>query len=402
MRPKPPQSHRLGRLAAVAGFFLLVSAPMLVQLSGLEHDDGAWENRILASPPTWPRKLADFTTLPRTGGAWLDDHFGLRRPLVQLANHLRYAVFTESGNPQIAFGRHRQLFLTSHDAAQPQQMLTFLCRGGDTDGAGSSLARPLARFLDAAIRRNPRAVELLVPTKTIVDQADLPDWMRARCAGGRPILPALLSALAVQRPDLRPHVVYPLALMRGLHDADAFYPKVNFHWDGPALAVIAADISANRFGRRRIAPLPLRAVDRHSDIAHLLPGVALRFHTREPDLAAAGITATTHIPALGNSGPILGDVSRFTRRDGAGPRLLIISDSFGQAIAPWFAAYYDDVWHVAINNIAQLTPERQVALTDQLFDRFRPDDLLLVFHDFSQGYVNQELMQPLWHEPVSP
>ena len=392
-------SHRLGRLAAVAGFFLLVSAPMLVQLCGLEHDDGGWENRILAAPPHWPRQLADLATLPRAVGAWLDDHFGLRRPLVQLANRLRHAVFAESGNPQIAFGRHRQLFLTSHDAAQPQQMLLFLCRGGDSAGAGGSLAQPLARFLDAAIRRNPRAVELLVPTKTIVDQDDLPGWMRARCAGGSPILPALLSALAARRPDLRSRVVYPLALMRRLQAADPAYPKVNFHWDGPALQTVAAEVAA-RFGRPRIAALPLRAVARDSDIAHLLPGVALRFRTAEPDLAAAGITGTTAIPALGASGPILGDVSRFTRRDGGGPRLLIVSDSFGQAIAPWFAAYYGEVWHVAINNIAQLTPERQVALTDQLFDRFRPDDLLLVFHDFSQGYVNQELMQPLWHEPA--
>lgn len=391
--------RRPGRLAAVAGFFLLVSAPLLVQSSGLEHDDGGWENRILAPAPAWPRRLADLATdlatLPRVAGAWLDDHFGLRRPLVQLANHLRFAVFAESGNPQIAFGRHRQLFLTSHDAAHPQEMLLFLCRGGD---AGPILARSLARFLDAALRRNPRAVELLVPTKTVIDAADLPGWMRARCAGGTPVLPAMLAALAAQRPDLRAHVVYPLALMRGLHGADAPYPKFNFHWDGSALQAIAAGIAADRFGRPRLAPLPLRAVTKSSDIAHLLPGVPLRFRTIEPDLAAADVTAALRIPELGASGGILYDVSHFTRRGRVGPRLLILSDSFGQAVAPWFAAYYGEVWHVAVNNIAQLTPERQAALTDTLFDRFRPDDLLLVFHDFSQGYVNQQLMRPLWHQ----
>lgn len=374
--------RRLDRLGAIAGFFLLVSAPILAQLCGLEHDGGGWENRILAPPPRWPHQLADLTTLPRASAAWLDDHFGLRRPLVQLANYMRFAIFAESGNPQIAFGRHRQLFFTSHDAAQPQQMLLFLCRGGG-DADSTRLAQSLARFLDAAIRRNPRAVDLLVPTKTIIDQTDLPGWMRARCAGGRPLLPAMLSVLAAWRPDLRSHVVYPLALMRGLHGADAPYPKFNFHWDGPALQAIAADIATDRFGRRRFAALPLHAVTKSSDIAYLLPGVPLRFRTIEPDLAAAGVTAALRIPELGPSASILYDVSRFTRRDHAGPRLLILSDSFGQAIAPWFAAYYGEVWHVTVNNIARLTPERQAMLMDQLFHRFRPDDLLLVFHDFS-------------------
>lgn len=394
---------RLAHVAAIAGFFLLISLPMLVQLTGIAPDQG-WENRILASAPPRPRRLADLPSLPRVTDAWLRDNFGLRRTLIQLANRVRFAVFSESGNPQIAIGRHHQLFLTSHDASDPQQMLFFLCRGGD-DAPARSMAHAVARFLDAGLRRSPHVVDLLVPTKTIVDQPDLPAWMRARCAGGHEALPAILSALAIERPDLRPRVIYPLTLMRSLHGLDTPYPKFNFHWDGPALRFIAATIATDRFQRRLLADLPQATIDKTSDISHLLPGVPLRFRTNEPDLTAAHVTAATQIPELGSSGRILYDVSRFTRQAEpgiiTGPKLLILSDSFGQAIAPWFSAYYGEVWHVAINNVGQLTQDGQTRLMDQLFNRFQPDDLLFVFHDFSQGYVNQLLMRPLWHDTGS-
>ncbi len=393
------------RLAAIAGFFLLVSLPMLVQLGGVDPGGGT-ENRILTPPPRLPTSLAGLAALPRATNSWLDDHFGLRRPLVALSNAWHFALFGESGNPQIAFGRHGALFLTSHDAADPQQMLLFLCRGGDVDAASRAMAEALAGFLDAAIRRDPRTIDLLIPTKTIVDRADLPGWMRARCVGGREVLPALLASLAARRPDLRARVIYPLPLMQGLSGADAPYPKFNFHWDGPGLRHVAAAV-ALRFGRPERARLALLAQEKRSDIAHLLPGVSLPFRTFEPDLAAGGIEASMRIADLGDAGALLGDVSRFVRHDplgtaGRGPKLLILSDSFGQAIAPWFAAYYGEVWHVAVNNIAALTPARRAELLDQLFDRFRPDDLLFVFHDFSQGFINQQLMQPLWHEPPVP
>ncbi len=388
------------RLVAIAGFFLLVSLPMLVQLVGGDPGGGV-ENRVLSPPPRLPTSLAGVATLPRATSAWLDDHFGLRRPLVELSNAWHFALFGESGNPQIAFGRHGTLFLTSHDAADPQQMLLFLCRGGDVDAASRAMADALAGFLDAGLRHDPRMIDLLVPTKTIIDRTDLPGWMRARCGGGREVLPALLSSLAARRPDLRARVLYPLSLMQGLQGADAPYPKFNFHWDGPGLRRVAAAV-ALRFGRPERAPLGLRAQDKSSDIAHLLPGVRLPFRTFEPDLAAAGIEASTRIDELGISGAILGDVSRFTRHDRAGPKLLILSDSFGQAIAPWFSAYYGEVWHVAVNNIAALSPARRAELLDRLFHRFRPDDLLFVFHDFSQGFINQQLMQALWREPAGP
>ncbi len=394
------------RLAAVAGFFLLISLPGTVQLSGRARDDGQSENRVLSPPPPLPTSLRDVLALPRTTDAWLDDHFGFRRALIGLSNRLRFAVFGESGNPQIAFGRHRQLFLTSHDAADPQQMLLFLCRGGSHDAGNRTMAMALAGFLEAAIQHDPRMIDLLVPTKTILDRRDLPGWMQARCAGGREVLPALLAALNTARPDLIAHVDYPLALMRRLREAADPYPRFNFHWDGPAVGAIAATVAENRFGRRRLGPLPTISQAKQSDIARLLPGVRLDFHTAEPDLARAGITGGPQIPALGASGRILGDVSSFTRHDGPEtarePRLLIISDSFGQAIAPWFAAYYGQVWHVAINNLQRLgAPERQ-ALLASLFNGFRPDDLLLVFHDYSQGYLNAQLTPLLWRPGSTP
>ncbi len=396
-RLKPDAIQRLARIIAVAGFFLLVSLPVLVQISGLWSDNGARENRILAPAPRWSGRLS---TLFLTTNAWLDDHFGLRRPLVDLANDLRFSIFAESGNPQIAFGRDRELFLTSHNAAEPQQMLFLLCRGAGDEAWDRSLAAQLARFLDAALRRDARTVELVVPTKTVIDEGNLPGWMRASCNDGQAMLPRMLSALGRTRPDLRSHVAYPLALMQSLHGPDAPYPKVNFHWDGPALGIIAAMIAEQRFHRRRLTTLKLRVEQKNSDIAHLLPGVRLPFETIEPDLAASAIGSSVQIPELGASGIILADTSRFRKAGpSSGPRLLIISDSFGQPIAPWFAAFYGEVWHVSVNNLPHLARAQRSALVDTLFNHYRPDDVLLVFHDFSQAYVNTQLVHLLWGIP---
>ena len=390
MRPSGP-------LLAIAAFWVALCLPMAAAI--LAPAAPFQENRVPAPPPGWPHDAADMLRLPARSEAWLDDHFGFRDRLVRLNDRLRFAVFGESANPQIGFGRDGTLFLTSHDRTQPQQMLSFLCQGGDTPRVASVLAARAATFLDALLAWSPRAVEMLVPTKTVVEADRLPGWMRARCRGGRPLLPAMLEALSRTRPDLRAHVVYPLAMMRGLQGPLAPYPEANFHWDGAGLVPIAGLIAAGRFGRPLIAPLRRRTMLLPSDIAFLLPGVTLQDQVSTPDLAASGVAVETDLLELGEPGRILNDVSRFTRRDGRGPRLLVLSDSFGRVLSPEFTAYYGDVWHVSINGMAQLDATQRAALWATLFRRYVPDDVLVVLHDFSQGFVNVPLAEALGRPP---
>lgn len=390
-----PLASTLAILAFCGALCLPVAATILGPSAPFE------ENRAPAPAPGWPRAAGDLLRLPAASDAWLDDHFGFRNRLIRLNDRLRFALFGESANPQIAFGPDGTLFLTSHDRLQPQQMLSFLCRGDDNPVVAPLLATAAATFLDALLAWDPRAVEMMVPTKTVVEAQRLPGWMRARCRGGRPLLPAMLAVLSRTRPDLRAHVVYPLDMMRSLQGPLAPYPKANFHWDGAGLAPIAGLVAAGRFDRPLIAPLRRHMLLLPTDIPLLLPGVSLQDWVSRPDLAASGVEEAG-LPELGETGRRLVDVSRFTRRDGKGPRLLVLSDSFGKALSPEFAAYYGDVWHVSVNGIAQLDAAQRAALWDALFRRYAPDDVLVVLHDFSQGFINASLAEALGRPPPRP
>ena len=384
--------RRVQAIATVALFFVFAALPLAIQFAS-PPASGAWENRMLAPAPVWPMHWRDIAPFTRATTAWIDDHFGLRRAFVELNNTVRFTVFGESANPQLAFGAGRRLFFISHEAVAPTQLVDFLCAGGGNPAGMRTLAGGLAGFMDDAAKRAARTLYVLVPTKTIVQADLLPQWLQARCVGGVPAVPAILAALHASRPDVADRVVYPLDRMRAL-GADA-YPAPNFHWEGDAPRLIATDV-AQRFGRMLIAPLPMQRERHVADLQNMLPGVRLRFVADEPDFAAAGIAACDCISALGTAGPVLSDVSRFVRPGARAPRLLLLSDSFGKAIAPWFAAYYAEVWHISLSHVGRLSAAQVVALRRTLFDTYQPDDVLFVFHDFSAAYINDLLRRSFW------
>jgi hypothetical protein len=91
-------------------------------------------------------------------------------------------------------------------------------------------------------------------------------------------------------------------------------------------------------------------------------------------------------PELGADADTIYDLSRLISPKATGGRLLILSDSFGAAIVPWFAPYFSLVTHYSLSNLDRLPIERRVTFLKNIFGFPSPDVVLYVFHDGSIHY----------------
>ena len=76
----------------------------------------------------------------------------------------------------------------------------------------------------------------------------------------------------------------------------------------------------------------------------------------------------------------------------------MLTDSFGRAAAPWFSAYYRSVWHFSLNSLPQLSDQHKADFLHEIFDVYRPDDVVFLVHDaaafFWPSMVDSSILQP--------
>ena len=362
----------------IPAFFLLIGAPALVQV--LLPDPQREERRTLASMPGRPASLAAARQLPDAVDLWLKDRFGLRQPLVRLNNWLRWQVFGEIATPRIVIGRNGRLFLAAHDDGPPT-LITDLCGAGVTEAAIDRAADIIVRSLERVRAAGFDAALLLVPTAPRLYPEDIPEPFATACAGQRPPVDRVV-ALAAHSP-VGADVIYPLDLMLSFKGRFEPIPRRHFHWAGEAPVRVAEAVAEGHWQLPRTLSLPLRAIGRASDLNGLNPGMGASDPIREPDVRAVGIQACTGT----GCGPIEGltpgaefALERYTR-PAPGPRLLIVADSFGDEIARNFLEQFGEVWRVATNNLAALTPADRRVLADALRARFQGERVLYIYHD---------------------
>lgn len=362
----------------VPAFFLLIAAPALFQL--LMPDAQREERRTLATVPALPKTADQARHLPDAVDAWLKDRFGLRQPLVRLNNWVRWQAFGEIATPRIIIGRNGRLFLAAHDDGPPT-LITDLCGAGVEDARIGRAAQIIETGLGRVRASGLDATLLLVPTAPRLYPEDIPEPFATACAGLRPPVDrvaALIAASAVGA-DL----IYPVDLMLGFKGEAEPIPRHHFHWAGEVPVRVAEAVAEGHWALPRTLTLPLRAISRASDLNNLNPGMGASDPIREPDVRAVGIRNC----AGAGCGPIDGlspgaemALERYTRPT-PGPRLLIVADSFGDEISRNFLEQFGEVWRIATNNLAGLTPADRQNLADTLKARFQGERVLYVYHD---------------------
>lgn len=342
------------------------------------------ENRRIAPPPTPPTDWPTLIALPGETSAWLTDHFGLRGLLTVWHNRVKYALFGEYPGTDLVRGKDDQIFL-NFGWGEAKRSLRALC--------GLSIPAPLLAERTAEIIAgiadiravHPKTYIWVIPDKSRVMPEKLPDWLQADCAQSRPPIPTILAEVTARLGD-DGHILYPLAALRATNP----YPPPNFHWTVGGTWPLARMFAETQLGlSQRTSPV-LRPIDTYADISSFMPGLRRPVVDAGPDWTGTGVSVCQDrpecFPEFPDIAKVLFQASRYQPSPSAagaerGPRLLLLSDSFGAGIAPGLAPYVTHLWHFLLNESRHLTDDqwarwRQHAITD-----FNPDIIVLVFSE---------------------
>jgi hypothetical protein len=379
--------------AGVLLFFSLLALPGIAGLTGQDRSAPVAENRVLAPAPDWPDSAAGLLAVPQQIDAWLRDHFAFRPYFVRANTRLRFALFHESPTRQTLFGRHGRLFLSGHDAAHPYSLIRDICGVGVPN---AEVARA-ADHIDALLRKaGPDALFLSVPSAPALYVSELPPWLARQCQAA-PMAARVTAGRA-------PNVVYPIEALRAAMQDGAVVPRYNFHWSGRGARATAAMVAEQVLGLPRVVDIPGVATMADSDLAPMTPGLTLRDTVVVPDIAAGGIAycyaRPDCLPELGDITSVVDDYSRTVSPRAGSRRLLLISDSFGSFIAPWFGAYFGEVRHISSNNFDRLSAAQMARLKQSLFAGYQPDRVIFLYHDGAITYAPARIAGLLWPAPV--
>lgn len=370
------------RHAAKALIVLLFSIPLLAMQ--LMKDVGTGENRNLAALPAAPHNWPDTLAYPGKIDLWLNDHLGLRNQLISWNNWLRFKLFKQFPTHQLILGHHGRVFLSAYNNNEaPYSGIQSICGYGIGADTVDRVVDHINVFNRTMREQALGGRLMIVPSAPVVYSEDLPDWLRGRCAGTTPPIQRVMTSPQLREPGL---MLYPVAELRAIRANAAVFPSTWFHWAGagPRLGV---ELSMQRFWPRQGDPPPplhIVTASRPSDVGHLFPGVKLDSKVETVDFAASGVTECSGAPCYPEMRDValkLWGINRYSNPAAPLPRLVLLTDSFGISLGPWYARHYRDVLQISTNDLTQLSPAEVARLKEVLFQRRTPQHLLFVYHD---------------------
>lgn len=361
----------------------LLAAPLAATFTGGPAVNT--ENRALAGAPGKPHDWASFVALPPAVDAWIADHVGWRTQMIELYTQLRYRLFRRFATHQVVAGRDGRIFLGSHNPLGDANSAIAMACGWDFR-VPERIAFEATDFMRHFDEKGLDVRLLVVPSGPIVHAEQLPAWMAARCAPeGAPAYKILASPSLP--PRVKERMLFPLAGMRAIRSRVAPFPLTFFHWSGAGPRLVAG-MTQEAFWQRPAAggtPIPLIEQRENSDIHWLFPGIELPSVAGEPDFTKTAIRACTTpecFPGMEDTMRKMVIFGRYTNgAPGLRPRLVLVTDSFGERGAPWFARYYSEVVYVSTNSLKILTKQDIERLRALLYRPGMGDEILYLYHD---------------------
>jgi hypothetical protein len=344
------------------------------------------EQRDLAPAPGAPASWHEALAWPAAADEWSNDHFGWRNEMVALYARLRHDLFGRFPTNQVMAGRGGRIFLAAHNQRGRGEPYTALIACGWQFKDGPHIISDFNHFARVFRASGIDAKLLVVPSGPVVYSEQLQEWQAERCRPEAVPANTMLRSPVLQ-PDARRRIYFPLAEMRAMRDRVEFFPKTFFHWGGSG-AQAGAALAEDHFWRRGPdfgKPIPLVAQRRPSDIQFLFPGIEHDSVADEPDFRGTTITPCFGPGCFGDLKPVmekLAVVGRLTNSaPGLGPRLVLVTDSFGYAGAPPYARYHREVVYVSSNSLARLNDDELGQLRSLLFRPGSADQILFLYHD---------------------
>jgi hypothetical protein len=160
-------------------------------------------------------------------------------------------------------------------------------------------------------------------------------------------------------------------------------PQRDFHWEGQAARRIAILVAHGILGLPDLHPLPVQLLTRPSDLAQFTPGLNWSRAGATADHAAAGLRSCYGAGCIASLAPVaafINEMSQFSAQDGRGPRVLIVSDSFGTYFSQFIGAFTSEALHVNMA-LDRMNPEQLLVVRNTVLRDFRPDIIIFVAHD---------------------
>lgn len=346
--------------------------------------DATIEQRELAPAPKKPHSLEEVLAWPAQAEAWTNDHFGWRPQMVTSFSRLRFELFHRFPTQQVMAGREGRLFLVSHNDRGERYTLLVAC-GWQFDRFERVLA-DLNRFEQTVREQGIPAKLLVVPSGPVVYSEELQPWAAERCRPENVPMARLLASPRL-RPEARALIYHPLADMRAQRDRIMFFPKNYFHWAGAGAAAVAGMTERHFWGRSEsfAPPIPMVAKEQPSEIRFMFPGINPVSMVQDQDYAGTTITPCYGAPCFPEIQPVmekLGVVGRYLNSaPKLGPRLVVLTDSFGYSGGPVFSRYHREVVFVSTNMLVRLDEKEREQLRKLLFVPGSDDEVLFLYHD---------------------
>jgi|GEM_PF-5011026 len=340
---------------------LLLAMPVL----GIALQDmnqlAEFHNHVLSPWPDVGLLRADPAAYVRASRTWLTERIYPVQQATRTQKTVLLRWFNEPPEARISLGEDEHIFLNGGSNQSLFGLFANACELAHSESVASSLQSALRYWSGPNRRPGPATDFVVIPTAATV-YADMlplstPTNLRQACLErmeGR-------SALLFERPSApnMPVFMYPLREMLAAKRDPAFYPKGNWHPAGLSLQV-ARNTYLERLGEKGVPDENLR-LDRGP--AEILLTYGIDWDRPLYVLSNPFVTPDTHNNSLVRSvvAPLFrGDRFITQAFQNARPvldqRVLMLSDSFGDASAAVFAGAFRTLVQVNLNDLGAGRP----------------------------------------------
>ncbi len=342
---------KLSQISLVIVFLLAIAAPLLLFNDATEFSSR--EKRSLASPPEWRWDRQLLNDYPAQFTAWFDDHYGLRSELIKRSQHLKKKYFKKSPTWLVIRGEQDWLFMDKRDSLKDHI--------GQIQLSKESLARWQQQLLEKQQWLNSQGIEYLIasiPNKMTLYSSYLPP--RIQRHSGITVLDQLLAYLSEEAKysayiELEP----ALFAYQNSHPEQQLYFKSDTHWTSLGAFVAYQHIMQQL--RKRLPTLEpeLYLGDMRRETAIKKGDLAIIID-QEDKLAELSSTLLPVKPCASDfyttiSMNQVGESSKQAEESSVASNgcaekrftALIVHDSFGEAIRPFFSESFKRVIFVS-------------------------------------------------------
>ncbi|MFN3212310.1 MAG: hypothetical protein ACE37M_04335 [Henriciella sp.] len=360
--------------------------PSALILRSNEENLATYHGRALAPAPgisglaEEPKEY--FTALQ----AWHVDRIGFGVRAGRLYRRVSYAVFADSPVKNIERGADDFVFLVSHGQGARMSSVADSCPDkADWPDISNQMVADWQAIQAAFKTRGITPHLLIIPSKKTFYAERLPRSvpraLRSRCLNMRDPGHPIEHLARVQDGS----VIDAYPALDPVKNRPHFYPPENFHSDGEsAMRAVTAALMKMGYAVPKAGAFPqFETVPSHADLAGVL-GFQRQIGLNEPigfDKKALEQDATYPEFIAAAFGPGV-YARRYKNADAPFKRsVLLISNSFGIRIAPYFSSAFETVDQISTNKLNSV--DARVGLFEEIVFRGTHDEIVFIFHDES-------------------